>query len=249
VATELEEWLVPPPRKRLYDIEYEESNEFRDKKKDVHMKKSELAEKFGEAQVFGEERHWKPLPKRVSEFDAIELVEGLCKKMEEYELLGRDTLATDVESVKMIWIKADPDNMAHKVNPRVGIERLEIVQYCNELLERVEESLIDRLQDELVVQSTFSLLCEEVSQECVGDPKARLQEKLKRAEAARKLKKKIVFTQKPNKEPNKNKDANVGQVVWTALGTWPSVPIRRVHFVCAAFWSFGRFNILMHRTE
>jgi hypothetical protein len=36
--------------------------------------------------------------------------------MESYELIGRDTLDTDREDVHaMIWVRADPKNMAHRV--------------------------------------------------------------------------------------------------------------------------------------
>ena len=36
--------------------------------------------------------------------------------MENYELIGRDTLNTEREDVHaMIWVRADPNNMAHKV--------------------------------------------------------------------------------------------------------------------------------------
>lgn len=89
IAFELEQWLIPPAPKRLYDIEFEESDEFREAKKDDQRDKSQRAEVEGEDKVYGGayERAWQQLPNRLSEFDTIELMDGLCKKMEEYELM------------------------------------------------------------------------------------------------------------------------------------------------------------------
>ena len=55
----------------------------------------------------------------------MELLEGLCSKVEVYELMGRSTQDTETEVSpdmdKMTWQRADPDNMAHKVNVRIGL--------------------------------------------------------------------------------------------------------------------------------
>ena len=65
----------------------------------------------------------------------------------------------------MVWLRADPNNMAHKVNPRVGLERAEIKAYCEHLIEEVEERLSDRLQGEGdVIKSARAFLCEEATQ-------------------------------------------------------------------------------------
>ena len=59
---------------------------------------------------------------------------------------GRDTLNTDRDNTSsMMWIRADRNNAAHRFNIRVGIERQEIVAYCADLLDRVEEPLSAQL--------------------------------------------------------------------------------------------------------
>ena len=47
--------------------------------------------------------------------------------MEVYELMGRSTANTELDNVKeMVWQRADPNNVAYKVNPRIGEERLQV---------------------------------------------------------------------------------------------------------------------------
>ena len=49
------------------------------------------------------------------------------QKVEGYELMGRSTANTELDNVKdMTWQRADPNNVAYKVNQRIGEERLQV---------------------------------------------------------------------------------------------------------------------------
>ena len=87
----------------------------------------------------------------------------------------------------------------------MGLERLEIKSYCDDLLAEVEEQLIAQLQGEMREQTTADILtwlCEQQTQECVGDPKERLRrrhEEDERRRAHRKKKAPKAKTSTPNR--------------------------------------------------
>ena len=130
----------------------------------------------------------------IGELKTVELLDGICGKVEDYELIGRNTGDTDQDNVAtMVWLRAEPNNVAYRVNPRIGLERMEIKAYCEHLIEQVETSLVQRLQGEGDVEpiaSARSFLCELETQECVGDPKERLRLRHEQEERSRQGKKK-----------------------------------------------------------
>ena len=112
VATELQEWFYPTEDTTLQgqDPEY------------ARAKRKEAEDKPPPPPIV-----WQPLPSGIGALKTVELLEGLCSKVEVYELMGRSTQDTETEVSpdmdKMTWQRADPDNMAHKVNVRIGLVR------------------------------------------------------------------------------------------------------------------------------
>ena len=110
VATELQEWFYPTEDTSLQgqDPEY------------ARAKRKEAEDKPPPPPIV-----WQPLPSGIGALKTVELLEGLCSKVEVYELMGRSTQDTETEVSpdmdKMTWQRADPDNMAHKVNVRIGL--------------------------------------------------------------------------------------------------------------------------------
>ena len=211
MATELQEWFYPETAPKAFTVDPEAPPK-RPEEKDENGLSPETAPPPPPTA-------WRELPSGIGALKTIELLEGLCSKVEVYELMGRSTQNTELESREMVWQRADPNNMAHKVNPRIGEERIQIKAYCDEVLEQIEESLVDHIEtgEAGPIENARTYLCEELTQECVGDVKKRLAERLAAEEKERLAKQakegRDVKGADPSASDKKQQPAN-----WTDMG-------------------------------
>jgi hypothetical protein len=209
MAVELQEWFYPDSAPKAFKVD-----------KELPARRADEKDENGlspESAPPPPPTSWRELPSGVGELKTIELLDGLCSKVEVYELMGRSTQNTELESSEMVWQRADPNNMAHKVNPRIGEERLQIKAYCDEMLEKLEESIVDSIEtgEAGPIENARKFLCEEQTDECVGDVKARLAERLAAKEKQRLAKQAVEGREVKGGKPRKAKQvAN-----WTDMGT------------------------------
>ena len=106
--------------------------------------------------------------------------------------------------------------MAYKVNPRIGEERVQIKAYCDEILEQIEEAVLDHVETGAAgpIRNARTFLCEEQTQECVGNVKARLAERLAAEEKQRLAKQAVEGREVKGGKPSKPKQA----ANWTDMG-------------------------------
>ena len=208
MAVELQEWFYPDSAPKVFKVD-----------KDLPARRADEKDENGlspESAPPPPPTSWRELPSGVGELKTIELLDGLCSKVEVYELMGRSTENTELESSEMVWQRADPNNMAHKVNPRIGEERLQIKAYCDEMLEKLEEPIVERIEtgEAGAIENARTFLCEEQTDECVGDVKARLAERLAAQEKQRLAKQAV-----EGREVKGGKPRKVKQVAnWTDMG-------------------------------
>ncbi len=207
MAVELQEWFYPDSAPKAFKVD-----------KDLPKRPQEKDENglSPESAPPPPPTSWRELPSGIGELKTIELLDGLCSKVEVYELMGRSTQNTELESSEMVWQRADPHNMAHKVNPRIGEERLQIKAYCDEMLERLEESIVDSIEtgETGPIANARTFLCEEQTDECVGDVKARLAARLAAQEKQRLAKQAVEGREVKGGKPRKAKQS----ANWTDMG-------------------------------
>ncbi|KAH8514984.1 hypothetical protein H0E87_003724 [Populus deltoides] len=96
---------------------------------------------------------------RVSELRVVELLDGLCDKMEDYTL-------EKVDSKRYEWVRVDSwDNLSDKQEAKVYSKDLS--SYCGRLLEETEDELAELIKKGSVkVGGLSKILCQDLSKHC-----------------------------------------------------------------------------------
>ncbi|XP_065847292.1 uncharacterized protein [Euphorbia lathyris] len=106
------------------------------------------------------QREGKVIDYRVSDLRVVELLDGLCDKMQEYTL-------QKVDSTRSSWVKVDNwDNLtANKQEARAHSKAMS--SYCGRLLEETEDELADLIKKGSVnVGGVSKVLCQDLSKHC-----------------------------------------------------------------------------------
>ncbi|KAJ9165842.1 hypothetical protein P3X46_020667 [Hevea brasiliensis] len=106
------------------------------------------------------QREGKVIDYRVSELRVVELLDGLCEKMQDYTLEKMD-------STRSLWVKVDNwDNLtANKQEARAYSKA--ISSYCGRLLEETEDELTELIKKGSVkVGGVSKVLCQDLSKHC-----------------------------------------------------------------------------------
>ncbi|CAN8302518.1 unnamed protein product [Cochlearia groenlandica] len=105
------------------------------------------------------QREGKVIDYRISDLRVVDLLDGLCDKMQDYTL-------QKVESEKRQWVKVDNfDNLTNKQEAKVHAN--DIATYCGRLLEETEDKLGEVIKNgELTVGDVRKVLCETLSDHC-----------------------------------------------------------------------------------
>ncbi|KAF9618770.1 hypothetical protein IFM89_002465 [Coptis chinensis] len=108
------------------------------------------------------QREGKVIDYRVSELRVVELLDGLCEKMQEYTL---DKLA----STRYEWVKVDDwDNLTTDKREARAYSK-DISSYCGRLLEETEDELAELIKKGSVkVGEVSKVLCQDLSRQCSG---------------------------------------------------------------------------------
>ncbi|KAL9358416.1 hypothetical protein Peur_046539 [Populus x canadensis] len=96
---------------------------------------------------------------RVSELRVVELLDGLCDKMEDYTL-------EKVDSKRYEWVRVDSwDNLSDKQEAKAYSKDLS--SYCGRLLEETEDELAELIKKGSVkVGGLSKILCQDLSKHC-----------------------------------------------------------------------------------
>ncbi|KAF3630863.1 putative protein phosphatase 2C 27-like [Capsicum annuum] len=108
------------------------------------------------------QREGKLIDYRVSELRVVELLDGLCEKMQDYTL-------EKVDSNTKTWIKVDDwDNLkTNKQEARAHSKAMS--SFCGRLLEQTEDELAELIKKGSVkVGDVTKVLCEDLSKYCNG---------------------------------------------------------------------------------
>ncbi|GMH27359.1 hypothetical protein Nepgr_029202 [Nepenthes gracilis] len=105
-------------------------------------------------------RRGKVIDYRLSELRVVELLDGLCEKMEDYTLLK-------VDSGKLEWVKVENwDNVTSNKQEARAYSK-DISSYCGRLLEETEDQLEELIKNESVKPGDVSkVLCQDLSKHC-----------------------------------------------------------------------------------
>ncbi|KAF5794371.1 hypothetical protein HanRHA438_Chr08g0338511 [Helianthus annuus] len=106
------------------------------------------------------QRQGKVIDYKVSELRVVDLLDGLCDKMQDYTL-------QKVDSTKKIWMKVDDwDNITSNKQESRAYSK-EISSYCGRLLEETEDELADLIKKGSVkVGEVSKVLCHDLSKHC-----------------------------------------------------------------------------------
>lgn len=105
------------------------------------------------------QRKGKVIDYRVSELRVVELLDGLCEKMQDYTIEKTDSTGKQ-------WIKVDNwDNLTNKQEARAYSK--DISTYCGRLLEETEDDLAELIKKGSVsVGDVSKVLCHDLSRHC-----------------------------------------------------------------------------------
>ncbi|XP_047322998.1 protein canopy-1 [Impatiens glandulifera] len=107
------------------------------------------------------QREGKVIDYRVSELRVVDLLDGLCDKMQDYTLQKTD-------STRQLWIKMpnwDNNLTINKQEARANSK--DISTYCGRLLEKTEDELTELMKKGLVEAGDVSkVLCQDLSKHC-----------------------------------------------------------------------------------
>lgn len=106
------------------------------------------------------QRKGKVIDYRVSELRVVELLDGLCDKMQDYTL-------QKVDSKRYEWVRVDSwDNLAINKQEAKAYSK-DISSYCGRLLEETEDELAERIKKGSVkVGDVSKILCQDLSKHC-----------------------------------------------------------------------------------
>ncbi|CBI40739.3 hypothetical protein AAG906_029889 [Vitis piasezkii] len=106
------------------------------------------------------QRKGKVIDYRVSELRVVELLDGLCEKMQDYTL-------EKIDSTRREWVKVDDwDNITTNKQEARAYSK-DISSYCGRLLEETEDELADLIKKGSVKTGEVSkVLCQDLSKHC-----------------------------------------------------------------------------------
>ncbi|PSS31176.1 Protein canopy-1 like [Actinidia chinensis var. chinensis] len=106
------------------------------------------------------QRKGKVIDYRVSELRVVELLDGLCEKMQDYTL-------KKIDSTKQEWVKVDDwDNLTTDKQEARAYSK-DISTYCGRLLEETEDELAESIKKGSVkVGEVSKVLCQDLSKHC-----------------------------------------------------------------------------------
>ncbi|XP_010266228.1 PREDICTED: protein canopy-1 [Nelumbo nucifera] len=106
------------------------------------------------------QRRGKVIDYRVSELRVVELLDGLCEKMQDYTLKKLD-------STRMEWVKVDDwDNLTIDKQEARAYSK-DISSYCGRLLEETEDEFAELIRKGSVkVGDVSKVLCQDLSKHC-----------------------------------------------------------------------------------
>ncbi|KAG6644751.1 protein canopy-1 [Carya illinoinensis] len=106
------------------------------------------------------ERKGKVIDYRVSELRVVELLDGLCEKMQDYTL-------QKIDSNRQEWVKVDDwDNLTTNKQEARAYSKA-ISSYCGRLLEETEDDLAGLIKKGSVeVGDVSKVLCQDLSKHC-----------------------------------------------------------------------------------
>ncbi|XP_004500850.1 uncharacterized protein [Cicer arietinum] len=105
------------------------------------------------------QRQGKLIDYRISELRVVELLDGLCEKMQEYSL-------KILKDSSHIWFKVGIwDNLTNKQEARAYSK--DISSFCGRLLEETEDELAELIKKgSVTVGSVSKVLCQDLSKHC-----------------------------------------------------------------------------------
>ncbi|XP_058220531.1 uncharacterized protein LOC131330813 [Rhododendron vialii] len=106
------------------------------------------------------QREGKVIDYRVSELRVVELLDGLCQKMQDYTL-------EKIDKTKQEWVKVDDWDSLTTDRQKAQAYSKDISTYCGRLLEETEDELAELIKKGHVkVGEVNQVLCQELSQHC-----------------------------------------------------------------------------------
>ncbi|KAL6183861.1 hypothetical protein ACLB2K_045271 [Fragaria x ananassa] len=108
------------------------------------------------------QRRGKVIDYRVSELRVVELLDGLCDKMQDYTL-------SKIDSDRPVWIKVrDWDNLTIVLDKQEArAYSKDISTYCGRLLEETEDEIAELIKKgSLGVGDVSKVLCQDLSKHC-----------------------------------------------------------------------------------
>ncbi|KAL0020585.1 hypothetical protein WJX77_006442 [Trebouxia sp. C0004] len=115
-------------------------------------------------------RYGKTIDYRVSELRVVELLDGVCESMKDYELRS---VASDLIDQAETWQWVHPKHTQHRPLPDSTIDKAQLKQqqrrlqnYCAQLLDKYEEKMSAALQNGSSAKDLDHLLCTELSADC-----------------------------------------------------------------------------------
>ncbi|KAJ4964395.1 hypothetical protein NE237_024334 [Protea cynaroides] len=116
------------------------------------------------------QRRGKLIDYRVSELRIVELLDGLCEKMQDYTL-------EKLDSTRREWIKVDDWNNLTIDKQEARAYSKDISSYCGRLLEETEDELAESIKKGFVRTGEVSkILCQDLSKHCTVTSDSRLLE-------------------------------------------------------------------------
>ncbi|XP_057489989.1 uncharacterized protein LOC130775991 [Actinidia eriantha] len=106
------------------------------------------------------QRKGKVIDYRVSELRVVELLDGLCEKMQDYTL-------KKIDSTKQEWVKVDDWDKLTTDKQEARAYSKDISTYCGRLLEETEDELAESIKKGSVkVGEVSKVLCQDLSKHC-----------------------------------------------------------------------------------
>ncbi|KAM7259815.1 hypothetical protein ACFE04_015556 [Oxalis oulophora] len=109
------------------------------------------------------QREGKLIDYRMSELRVVELLDGLCDKMQDYTL-------EKVDSTTQLWVKVPSwETVANKQEAKAYAK--DISSYCGRLLEETEDELTESIKKgDVKVGGVSKVLCQDLSKHCKRAP-------------------------------------------------------------------------------
>ncbi|XWS24615.1 hypothetical protein CRYUN_Cryun28dG0118300 [Craigia yunnanensis] len=108
------------------------------------------------------QRQGKVIDYRMSELRAVELLDGLCEKMQDYTL-------EKIDSSRREWMKVDNWDILTIDKQEAKAYSKDISSYCGRLLEETEDELTELIKKgSIKVGDVSKVLCQDLSEHCGG---------------------------------------------------------------------------------